>query len=232
MPMRQFSRADRFGNRFNSWNTIVTLGQICGTEVWFHSRGPRLELRPCLPRIEGGHAGDIPAWALKVRGHVITDRLDDDREDDRNVGRCLAGSSYCGGPEDGYDINIESNNLGCKFGEPLERALRRPKLEVNVLPLHPSQFLKPLFEALDWRSVPGYDNTDVRDVILRHGKHLRKGGVRRQSIYHASSWLFASHLNLLPATLLEVKRPSQVAPVESGNGQKRTETLPWAATHG
>ena len=47
---------------------------------------------------------------------------------------CFAARAVGVEPSDG-DIDLETNQLSCKFGKPVDLSFRRPKLKSNVLAL-------------------------------------------------------------------------------------------------
>src|SRR5438874_5434172 len=59
--------------------------------------------------------------------------------DDRDFARRLFCRHSGGSEPSDDDIDLETNQLSCQFGKPVDLSFRRPKLKSNVLPLDISQ---------------------------------------------------------------------------------------------
>src|SRR5947208_2713972 len=84
-------------------------------------------------------AGYISARPRKTRDQPRTDRISGLGHDDRDFARRLFCRHSGGSEPSDDDIDLETNQLSCQFGKPVDLSFRRPKLKSNVLPLDISQ---------------------------------------------------------------------------------------------
>jgi len=75
------------------------------------------------------------------------------------------------------DIHFESDQLGRERGEPVEPALRRSKLDDDVLTFHPAEIAEPLRGRLCVRRVQGARGSEITKPVDL--PRLRLGGARR-----------------------------------------------------
>src|SRR5262245_12017718 len=86
----------------------------------------------------GGYArdaGDISTRSMKAHDKARADRISGLGHHDRDFPRRLLCRHSGGGKPSDDDIDLETNQLSCKFGKPVDLSFRRPKLKSNVLPL-------------------------------------------------------------------------------------------------
>src|SRR5262245_3233316 len=86
----------------------------------------------------GGYArdaGDISTRSGKAHDQARADRISGLGHHDRDFPRRLLCRHSGGCKPSDDDIDLETNQLSCKFGKPVDLSFRRSKLKSNVLPL-------------------------------------------------------------------------------------------------
>src|SRR5262245_65911903 len=80
-------------------------------------------------------AGDVSTWSGKAHDRARADRISGLGHHDRDFPRRLLCRHSGGREPSDDDIDLETNQLSCQFGKPVDLSFRRPKLKSNVLPL-------------------------------------------------------------------------------------------------
>src|SRR5215471_10458304 len=84
---------------------------------------------------DASQPSDISARPRKARDQPQTDGVSGLGHHDRDFPRRLLCRHSGGREPSDDDIDLETNQLSCQFGKPLDLSFRRPKFKSNVLPL-------------------------------------------------------------------------------------------------
>jgi hypothetical protein len=106
------------------------------------------ELRQRLLRIKGRYPRDVSAGLLQVRGQSVSDRLDDDCENDWNAGGRLADRSHGNRADDGDEVDPGSDHFEGKFRQQVELSLRGSDFKPDALPFDPPKVLQSRLETI------------------------------------------------------------------------------------
>src|SRR6516225_9901868 len=119
----------------------------------------------------GGDASqpsDISARPRKARDQPQTDGVSGLGHHDRDFPRRLLCRHSGGREPSDDDIDLETNQLSCQFGKPVDLSFRRPKLKSNVLPLDIPQIAWSLPKF-----PPEFFRADIANNQRADGRHLR-----------------------------------------------------------
>src|SRR5215831_3449694 len=143
-----------------------------------------------------GYPGDVSAWTRETRNEPEPDRIRKTDADDGNRRRGALGRQ---GPRRRgchNDIHRESDQLGRERGEPVKLALRRSKLDDDVLTFHPAEIAEPLPERLGIRRVPGARGSEITKPVdfpsrlrlsgERHGEKTAREHAYERPAFHYS----------------------------------------------
>jgi hypothetical protein len=94
-------------------------------------------------RTEEGHSGDVSTRSREADHQAIGNRVAHDRHNDRDSsGRCLC-SAGSGGIAGNNEIEVETDELFRELRESLNRSIRGPVFDSDVLPLHITPLAQP-----------------------------------------------------------------------------------------
>jgi hypothetical protein len=107
-------------------------------------------------RDDGRQPGDVAGGSRQARDEPGRNRVTGRRHDDGDGPRSLLGRLSIGIETGDDHVNLETDEIGRKVRETLGSSLRVSELDVDVLPLDPSDVREALPECLvPGRDVPG-----------------------------------------------------------------------------